>query len=522
MPKKLNKAGQQQEYVPSGNGDASGEYADDGGSNRHFTAFKKPEEAVKKEDETVVEENNNGGVVEEEKEEKEEKIVTEQPPKDLSKLLVNKLDKKTRQEVIKYIYGTKDSSYWTKDKILRDLRYYTGSFGDLSNFSDEELGQMIDEIQDLKFDKTDDWYYMKKGQKWLLTKDKEYQEFLGNKVYSKEEREAFEKAKSAKNLQNQNETDKEIEKVMGGSTVVCFGKGYSKEHLDSIKTATENLTNDFDGLKGYVNAMGDRTNLENYLNAVKKSRELTEEQIQNEVAKIKKWCRYYGDDVEAKYRQAAIRNLQGEVKLSRLTRAYAYWSTSDRNMIFMPKMKDAAESLKSDYENNWHPTPDEISVYYHEMGHATDYMIANKVKELKNDLRSNNWQKYEELSQIERKFHDSFRELRNQNYNEKYKEALNNAFKEKYGVRADDMNVEEILWNKKISKWSAEYQIKKELAEKGIRKYNVSEYAATNDQEFLAECFAGHYCNAKNELCEKVFNLTKEYYNRVKEFENGL
>ena len=43
MPKKLNKAGQQQEYVPSGNGDASGEYADDGGSNRHFTAFKKPD-----------------------------------------------------------------------------------------------------------------------------------------------------------------------------------------------------------------------------------------------------------------------------------------------------------------------------------------------------------------------------------------------------------------------------------------------------------------------------------------------
>lgn len=49
MPKKLNKAGQQQEYVPSGNGDASGEYADDGGSNRHFVAFKKPEEHKKQE-----------------------------------------------------------------------------------------------------------------------------------------------------------------------------------------------------------------------------------------------------------------------------------------------------------------------------------------------------------------------------------------------------------------------------------------------------------------------------------------
>ena len=46
MPKKKNKAGQDQEYVPSGNGDASGEYADDGGSNRHFTSFKKPDETA--------------------------------------------------------------------------------------------------------------------------------------------------------------------------------------------------------------------------------------------------------------------------------------------------------------------------------------------------------------------------------------------------------------------------------------------------------------------------------------------
>ena len=33
-----------QEYVPAGNGDASGEYANEEGNNRHFTSFKKPEE----------------------------------------------------------------------------------------------------------------------------------------------------------------------------------------------------------------------------------------------------------------------------------------------------------------------------------------------------------------------------------------------------------------------------------------------------------------------------------------------
>lgn len=39
MPKKLNSAGQMQNYVPKGNGDASGEYGDNAsGSNRHYKA----------------------------------------------------------------------------------------------------------------------------------------------------------------------------------------------------------------------------------------------------------------------------------------------------------------------------------------------------------------------------------------------------------------------------------------------------------------------------------------------------
>lgn len=44
MPKKPNKAGNLQNYVPQGNGDASGEYADEQtGSNIHFTNFQKPD-----------------------------------------------------------------------------------------------------------------------------------------------------------------------------------------------------------------------------------------------------------------------------------------------------------------------------------------------------------------------------------------------------------------------------------------------------------------------------------------------
>ena len=47
MPTKRNHGGNQQEYVPAGNGDASGEYADNAtGSNIHFKTFKKPENDI--------------------------------------------------------------------------------------------------------------------------------------------------------------------------------------------------------------------------------------------------------------------------------------------------------------------------------------------------------------------------------------------------------------------------------------------------------------------------------------------
>lgn len=41
MPQKINGAGQMQEYVPAGNGDPSGEYADGQGANKHFANFGK-------------------------------------------------------------------------------------------------------------------------------------------------------------------------------------------------------------------------------------------------------------------------------------------------------------------------------------------------------------------------------------------------------------------------------------------------------------------------------------------------
>ncbi len=73
MPTKPNHSGQQQEYVPAGNGDASGEYADNAtGSNVHFKSFKKPENDTSKGTQSKTK-------LPKEKEENKDK--KEQPPK---------------------------------------------------------------------------------------------------------------------------------------------------------------------------------------------------------------------------------------------------------------------------------------------------------------------------------------------------------------------------------------------------------------------------------------------------------
>ena len=79
MPTKPNRAGQQQNYVPQGNGDASGKYADEAtGSNKHFSNFKKPEE--KNADKNVNSELTNKNVA-------SELTKPEEPREDTSKYL---------------------------------------------------------------------------------------------------------------------------------------------------------------------------------------------------------------------------------------------------------------------------------------------------------------------------------------------------------------------------------------------------------------------------------------------------
>ena len=57
MPQKLNKAGKMQDYIPKGNGDASGEYGTSNGTNKNFKEKKETKANVITENKSVVVEN---------------------------------------------------------------------------------------------------------------------------------------------------------------------------------------------------------------------------------------------------------------------------------------------------------------------------------------------------------------------------------------------------------------------------------------------------------------------------------
>ena len=89
MPTKRNHGGNQQEYVPAGNGDASGEYADNAsGSNIHFKTFKKPDSDTKKTNKPVSDKKDiNGQSPTKDKKEKPKKQFVQDTEKRIKSML---------------------------------------------------------------------------------------------------------------------------------------------------------------------------------------------------------------------------------------------------------------------------------------------------------------------------------------------------------------------------------------------------------------------------------------------------
>lgn len=490
MPTKRNRAGNQQNYVPKGYGDASGEYGDNAsGSNKHiqFANFKKPSRS-------------------------------------------NEIGNDEYQSMASYIMGRHITSKDEYNGVVDIFRKYSNYFGDLSNFSDDEIKDIIEEIQNLK--KSEEPVYIKDGKDWKLTKNVGLLDRLGTKYYTKEEKEAMDRAEGEEIIKKtQTKEDKEIQEKLGKGASVCFGKGYSKDDLEQIKKDTDVYFNDFPELKDTIKNIGDRNNLEKYLNALKKTKELTEDDITKEIAKIKKYSFFSYSDEEL--RKKAITNLKSPIKITKHNDAYAYWSPSEHSLIYMGKMKKLSDETKDyEYLDNFKSSNKRNATYCHEMGHAVktsvDEFVDNKIKELnksitdsadnsnlsdleKMEIINKNSPRVTKLQNLKNDFNTKLKELRNQNVNNDYASIFQKRYYEKYGTTPDDMNVSYFEKGKRNN------AVKEELFNEGIRKYNLSRYGNTNLDEFIAESFSAYYTNMNNPLANKVVELFKNYSKQIKE-----
>lgn len=494
MPTKPNKAGNQQNYVPAGNGDASGEYGDNAtGSNIHWTNFKKPEE--------------KGGFTTFEKKE----TVVETPKKEV-KSRIDELSKKQKKEIGNYVYGRSIDTLNENQKanLIKSLRYYSGSFGNLENFSDEDLLNIVREFTSDNRE-SEQLVWFKSGQKWKGTHRVGLLEKQGIKYYTSEEKEILEKEKNNNLVESsQSGVDKEIQGLMGKQCVVCFGKGYSKEDLTQIKDATQNLVNDWGDLKTFVSNMGDRNNLEKYLNAIKSQQTFSESLIAEKMAKIRKMY-FYGTPNEDVIRKQAIESLQGRVSFGNVRNAYAYWTPTYKSMIFQGIMKKhTEEQSKREFDMNFKSSDKKISVYYHEMGHAVDSMLESLKNEKSQAIPD--WQTSNRFREMINNFNEKKQNLIRQNFNENFSiYKLRDEFEKRYGYRYDGARYDP----ESEEKWRT---LNKELADKGEKKYRLSEYGATNDKEFVAESFAAYYTGMNNPLANQLVELYKDFYKQIREF----
>ena len=491
MPTKRNRAGKQQNYIEAGHGDASGEYGDNAtGSNKHFTVFKKKE-------------TRSG-----------------------------ELDKKQIQEIGNYVITRKDllnsdSNYYKR--LINNLRYYNGSFGDLSNFSDDDLKEIIEEFRNLEV--SEEPVYFKKGSKWMLTRNVGLLDKIGIEHFTKEEKEEQIRQANIKTIEkSQTPQDKNIQKTLGDNSVVCFGKGYSKEDLNQIETDTQTYINDFPELKDTIKGMGDRNNLEKYINAIRSNSTPTEEEINTRIEQIRQRC--WIVPAEEELRKKAIESLKSPMKLKQINSAYAYWSPSEHFMVYMGKMKKVTEEEKdAQYRDNFKSSNKKNSTFCHEMGHAVDTAMEEffkkKYDELQNQIpryddrnelsnkeimaiRNEIAGKTIKLEQIRNNFKNKLAEFRSQNINKDYEQKFNDAFKKEFNTTPDDVKLDY------FARTQYKAQIENKLSNEGIKKYNISKYGATNKDEFVAECFSAHYTGMNNPLATQVVELFKNYANELR------
>lgn len=164
MPQKLNKAGKMQDYIPKGNGDASGEYGTSNGTNKNFTTSDK-----KKSSANVITENKSVVVGDKKsneiKKQQERYLTTDEYKKVVEK--AKELGKKT-DDVVDEIYSLQDKYGYDVDTALSKIkdnkanvidddltgkkeRAYDGS--EYKSMTKEETQSIIDKLEKAGFAK---------------------------------------------------------------------------------------------------------------------------------------------------------------------------------------------------------------------------------------------------------------------------------------------------------------------------------------------------------------------------------
>lgn len=188
MPQKLNKAGQMQDYIPKGNGDASGEYGTSNGTNKNFTTSDK-----KKTEANVITENKSVVVGDIDETYTDERYLTPdewEQVYNLSKKVNKKMD-----DLVDELYDYQDKTRKGTKNAIKDLeaKYNKANIID-SDLTGKGKAKEINDFSKV-FDnddltitfENDKYSYAKSGKDGM--KKNQFLETLGATVSNKKQRE---------------------------------------------------------------------------------------------------------------------------------------------------------------------------------------------------------------------------------------------------------------------------------------------------------------------------------------------
>lgn len=154
-------------------------------------------------------------------------------------------------------------------------------------------------------------------------------------------------------------------------------------------------------------------------------------------------------------------------------------------------------------------------------GDASGEYADNASKKEKEIRASGNWQKQQEFGRLKWEFQQDVADLKNQNISSEYENEYVKRYNKLAGTNFESKREieKDMARSYNYDKYKFSNEVRESLKKEGIRKFNVSEYGATNSQEFCAECFSAYYTGMNNELANKFVERVKKFYDDVRRFQ---